>query len=123
MHREQFYVSISRGRDQCRVFTDDKELLRAHVTDSSARLAAIETVTKAPKRSLLNLARQIAHRVALTARRLHKTLSPVQSIESTAPQLSTTVEVLELADDRQALDRICATLTKYWRGKNEGRNG
>ena len=90
VHREQFYVSISRGRDECHVFTDDKDLLRAHVTDSSARLAAIEAVTKAPKRSLLDLARQIAHRVALTARRLHKTLSPVQSIESTALQLSTT---------------------------------
>ncbi len=90
VHREQFYVSISRGRDQCRVFTDDKDLLRAHVTDSSARLAAIEAVTKVPKRSLLAFARQIAHRVALTARRLHRTLSPVQSIEPATPQLSTT---------------------------------
>lgn len=90
VHREQFYVSISRGRDQCHVFTDDKELLRAHVTDSSARVAAIEAVTKTPKRSLLDLARQVAHRVALTARRLHKTLSPAQSIEPATPQLSTT---------------------------------
>lgn len=89
VHREQFYVSISRGRDQCHVFTDDKELLRAHVTDSSARLAAIEAVTKAPKRSLLAFARQIAQRVALTARRLHEVLSPAQSAESSQPEVST----------------------------------
>ena len=90
VHREQFYVSISRGRDQCRVFTDDKDLLRAHVTDSSARLAAIESITTAPQRSLLAFARQIAQRVALGARRLHETLSPAQSIESSLPEVSTT---------------------------------
>jgi len=42
VHQEQFYVSISRGRDCCRIFTDDTELLRSQVTRSSARLAAIE---------------------------------------------------------------------------------
>lgn len=86
VHREQFYVSISRGRDQCHVFTGDKDLLRAHVTDSSARLAAIEAVTTAPNRSLLAFARQIAQRVALTARRLHEILLPTHSTESSPPQ-------------------------------------
>jgi len=38
VHQEQFYVSISARRDICRVFTDDAELLRSHVTRSSARL-------------------------------------------------------------------------------------
>src|ERR1019366_484600 len=42
--QEQFYVSISRGRERCQVFTDDAELLRSHVTRSSARLAAVEAV-------------------------------------------------------------------------------
>ena len=42
--REQFYVSISRGRDTCRVFTDDKDLLRLHVTHSSTRVAAVEAM-------------------------------------------------------------------------------
>jgi conjugative relaxase-like TrwC/TraI family protein len=42
--QEQFYVSISRGRERCQVFTDDSELLRWHVTDSSARLAAVEAM-------------------------------------------------------------------------------
>lgn len=42
VNQEQFYVSISRGRERCQVFTDDRDLLRSQVTDSSARLAAIE---------------------------------------------------------------------------------
>jgi hypothetical protein len=42
INQEQFYVSISRGRERCQVFTDDAELLHSHVTHSSARLAAIE---------------------------------------------------------------------------------
>jgi ATP-dependent exoDNAse (exonuclease V) alpha subunit len=42
INQEQFYVSISRGRERCQIFTDDSDLLRSHVTHSSARLAAIE---------------------------------------------------------------------------------
>src|SRR6185312_13551082 len=44
VHQEQFYVSISRGRERCQIFTDDGERLRAHITHSSARLAAVEVV-------------------------------------------------------------------------------
>lgn len=33
-----------------------------------------------------------------------------------------TVEVLELADNRQTLGRICAVLTEDWRDKNTARN-
>jgi conjugative relaxase-like TrwC/TraI family protein len=51
INQQQFYVSISRGRDACHVFTDDKELLRSHVTHSSARLAAVEAVAVATIRS------------------------------------------------------------------------
>ena len=47
IHREQFYVSISRGRQECRVFTDDKILLRDRVTRSTQRQAALELVGEA----------------------------------------------------------------------------
>jgi conjugative relaxase-like TrwC/TraI family protein len=50
INQEQFYVSISRGRERCQIFTDDSELLRSHVTDSSARLAAVEAM---PQRDFL----------------------------------------------------------------------
>jgi hypothetical protein len=42
VNREQFYVSISRGRQHCHVFTDDADLLARRVTDSHERKAAIE---------------------------------------------------------------------------------
>jgi len=90
VHRQQFYVSISRGRDECRVFTDDKDLLRARVTDSGARLAAIEALAITPTRGLFALARRIAHRLALTARYLHAIVSPTQAVESSLPQVSPT---------------------------------
>ncbi len=41
-NREQFYVSISRGRERVHVFTDDTELLARRVTDSHVRKAAVE---------------------------------------------------------------------------------
>jgi len=42
VNREQFYVSISRGRERVHVFTDDSELLARRVADSHERKAAIE---------------------------------------------------------------------------------
>jgi conjugative relaxase-like TrwC/TraI family protein len=50
INQEQFYVSISRGRERCQIFTDDAEMLRSHVTHSSARLAAVEAM---PQRDFL----------------------------------------------------------------------
>ena len=59
INQEQFYVSISRGRERCQVFTDDTELLRSHVTHSSARLAAIEAL---PQRDFLKTILQRGNR-------------------------------------------------------------
>ncbi len=42
VNREQFYVSISRGRKGVHVFTDDTQLLARRVTDSHERKAAVE---------------------------------------------------------------------------------
>jgi len=42
VNREQFYVSVSRGRKCVHVFTDDAELLAHRVTDSHERKAAVE---------------------------------------------------------------------------------
>ena len=51
--QEQFYVSISRGRERCQVLTDDAELLRSHVTRSSARLAAVEAMPAGRQRNFI----------------------------------------------------------------------
>ena len=42
VNREQFYVSISRGRERVHIFTDDSELLARRVADSHDRKAAVE---------------------------------------------------------------------------------
>ena len=48
VNQEQFYVSISRGRDSCTVLTDDIEQLRAHAERSSSRKAGIEAIQESP---------------------------------------------------------------------------
>jgi ATP-dependent exoDNAse (exonuclease V) alpha subunit len=62
INQQQFYVSISRGRDACRVFTDDAEMFRSHVTRSSARLAAVEVVPRVHSRNLIQTILQRGHR-------------------------------------------------------------
>ncbi len=59
INQEQFYVSISRGRERCQIFTDDAEMLRSHVTRSSARLAAIEAM---PQQDFLQIILQRGNR-------------------------------------------------------------
>ncbi len=41
-NREQFYVSVSRGRDSVKLYTDDKEAVRSAIQSSGARLSATE---------------------------------------------------------------------------------
>ncbi|MGA2280989.1 MAG: MobF family relaxase [Verrucomicrobiota bacterium] len=62
VHQQQFYVSISRGRERCQIFTDDSDLLRSHVTRSSARLAAVEVVPRVHRRKFILSVLQCGHR-------------------------------------------------------------
>lgn len=48
INRQQFYVSISRGRRRCRIFTDDKELLHNRLKKSAHRTAALELAQLTP---------------------------------------------------------------------------
>jgi conjugative relaxase-like TrwC/TraI family protein len=47
-NKEQFYVSVSRGREAVRLYTDDKAAMMDAVQSSNARLSATELVTAAP---------------------------------------------------------------------------
>jgi hypothetical protein len=62
INQEQFYVSISRGRERCQIFTDDSDLLRSHVTHSSARLAAVEAMPARPQRGFIQTILRRGHR-------------------------------------------------------------
>ena len=82
VHQEQFYVSISRGRERCRVFTDDTELLRSHVTRSSARLAAVEVVPRLRGQKFIQSVLQRGNRFLKHFRqRITQSLSPRKSIK------------------------------------------
>jgi ATP-dependent exoDNAse (exonuclease V) alpha subunit len=77
INQEQFYVSISRGRERCQIFTDDSELLRSHITHSSARLAAVEAM---PQRDFLQTILQRGNRFM---KRFRQRLARSLSIETT----------------------------------------
>jgi ATP-dependent exoDNAse (exonuclease V) alpha subunit len=77
INQEQFYVSISRGRERCQIFTDDSELLRLHVTRSSARLAAVEAM---PQRDFLQTILQQGNRFM---KRFRQRIARSLSIETT----------------------------------------
>jgi conjugative relaxase-like TrwC/TraI family protein len=77
INQEQFYVSISRGRERCQIFTDDSELLRLHVTRSSARLAAVEAM---PQRDFLQTILQRGNRFM---KRFRQRIARSLSIETT----------------------------------------
>jgi hypothetical protein len=47
-NKEQFYVSVSRGREAVRLYTDDKNAMMSAVQSSNARLSATELMQSAP---------------------------------------------------------------------------
>lgn len=62
--REQFYVSVSRGKSQAIIYTDDKEALLDAVQESDDRPSATEVMLpheQAPSRALHGRARVVQH--------------------------------------------------------------
>jgi hypothetical protein len=72
VNREQFYVSISRGRERVHVFTDDAGLLARRVTDSHERKAAVE----------LQALRNDLARLGFVRKEQTKTLPPVSAVDT-----------------------------------------
>jgi conjugative relaxase-like TrwC/TraI family protein len=87
INQEQFYVSISRGRERCQIFTDDSDLLRSHVTRSSARLAAVEAM---PQRDFLHTILRRGNRFLKQFRqRIAKSLS-IETTERSSHEIKPT---------------------------------
>jgi hypothetical protein len=88
INQQQFYVSISRGRERCQVFTDDSDLLRSHVTHSSARLAAVEVVPRVHNRKFIQTILQRGHRFMKKFRQrlsLRQTIFPDKGSQQIEP--------------------------------------
>jgi ATP-dependent exoDNAse (exonuclease V) alpha subunit len=86
VHQQQFYVSISRGRERCQVFTDDIELLRSHVTRSSARLAAVEVLPRVHRQKFVQNILQRGHRFLKRFRqRITQSVSTERNIHEIEP--------------------------------------
>jgi len=86
VHQQQFYVSISRGRERCQVFTDDTELLRSHVTRSSARLAAVEVLPRVHRQKFVQNILQRGHRFLKRFRqRITQSVSTERNIHEIEP--------------------------------------
>lgn len=56
--REQFYVSVSRGREEVKIYTDDKQALLEGIAPSSARLTAHELLSPSVRLDILEQIRQ-----------------------------------------------------------------
>ena len=84
VHQQQFYVSISRGRERCQIFTDDTERLRSHVTHSSERLAAVEVVPHVNRQKFILRVMERGQRFLKQFRqRMTQSISPRNRIEQT----------------------------------------
>ncbi len=58
-NREQFYVSVSRGRESVKLFTDDKQAVYEAVQKSGARMSATELLGKQKPAVDMNRVRRI----------------------------------------------------------------
>jgi conjugative relaxase-like TrwC/TraI family protein len=86
--QQQFYVSISRGRERCQIFTDDAERLRLHVTHSSERLAAVESVPHFSRQKFILRVMERGHRFLKQFRqRISLSISSGRNVPPIEPQI------------------------------------
>ena len=76
VNREQFYVSISRGRERVQVFTDDAELLARRVTAGGERKAAVELQALRDDLAKLGLGRKAMAKISTPSR--FRTVRPMR---------------------------------------------
>ena len=96
--RNNFTSASRAGRERCQIFTDDTELLRSHVTHSSARLAAVEampqrdflqTILQRGNRFLKQFRQRIARSLSIeTTERSSHEIKPTEQQRTTARHIS-----------------------------------
>jgi hypothetical protein len=75
VNRQQFYVSISRACQCCRIFTDDADLLTRRVAASHERKAAVE----------LEVLREDLAKLGFVSRPEPEALQPAEAVQDTGP--------------------------------------
>ena len=83
VNREQFYVSISRGRERVHIFTDDAELLARRVTDSRERKAAVELQALRDDMAKLGFVRREQPEGKMGPATAHQDLGTVRTVRET----------------------------------------
>src|SRR5580658_10284978 len=84
VNREQFYVSISRGRERVHIFTDDAELLARRVTDSRERKAAVELQALRDDMAKLGFVRREQPEGKMGPATAHQDLRTVRTVRETS---------------------------------------
>jgi hypothetical protein len=80
VNREQFSVSISRGRERVHIFTDDAELLARRVTDSHERKAAVELQALRDDLAKLGFVRREGPGRKMTSATVHQDLGTIRTM-------------------------------------------
>ena len=81
VNREQFYVSISRGRERVFVFTDDAELLSRRIASGGERKAAVELQALRDDLQFLGFGRKTEEKISPPSR--FRTVRPMRTTRVT----------------------------------------
>lgn len=76
---QQFYVSLSRGRDMAHVYTDDKEALLKHASQSGDRMAAMELVKPMKPPPARTITRRKRHQAVIIKKTPSSPKQPMRS--------------------------------------------
>jgi conjugative relaxase-like TrwC/TraI family protein len=94
--REQFYVSVSRGRQQALVFTDDKQALLEAVKQTDPRMTATELVMmRVPQRTAASRSQRVTRQPGPVTRSAARAGTPRSPGTLTPPQRQREAHVYE----------------------------
>jgi conjugative relaxase-like TrwC/TraI family protein len=113
VNREQFYVSISRGRERCHVFTDDADLLARRVTDSHERKAAVELQALRDELAKLGFVRreQLKEKVPAQER---EDFQPVRQFRTVRPMRQTRLHRVTRLAPVQRIAQVVEELRRWF---------
>lgn len=99
VNREQLYVSLSRGRDGVKIYTDDRESLRRAVARTEERVSAIDVAAR--RRARLVHRKQLRRHVMFLQRLVaNERVRPLPMVDRTRGRVAEQVPDKELTNER-----------------------